>query len=201
MLPKKFSSTHALLFFYKLALDKFRLLWLVQKNEMMLKLFNGHNYIILQKGLKATLAKRYAAEVLISRKRVTCSAMLSSKLQSHRMEKCVWRVFCLYKMKLYYSNWYWTVPTLVTDEGSGSYTGIIIGIMTFIIVFLVGAIAGMSVRNCKQSGGLSILPKSFGGIRLKVNYTNQWDAFRVQGLNNLSSYFRIGTRLWHQGIQ
>ena len=47
------------------------------------------------------------------------------------------------------------------NSSHSSHIGVIIGIMTSIIVVLVGAIVAMSIRNCKQSGTLSILPASF----------------------------------------
>lgn len=49
----------------------------------------------------------------------------------------------------------------MNNNSHSSHIGIIIGIMTSIIVVLVGAIVAMSIRNCKQSGTLSILPASF----------------------------------------
>ena len=56
----------------------------------------------------------------------------------------------------------------IESEESSSHTGMIIGIMTSIIVALVGTIVAMSVRNRKQNGGRYIMPTTFGGITLKV---------------------------------
>jgi len=46
----------------------------------------------------------------------------------------------------------------------------IIGIMTSIIVALIGTIVVMSLRSRKQNGGHYIVPASFGGITLKVHF-------------------------------
>ena len=69
--------------------------------------------------------------------------------------------------------------TMATDQDGGpvssvgshgsSHTGVVIGVMTVIIIALVGAIVTMSLRNCRQNGGgRSILPASFGAVTLKV---------------------------------